>query len=381
MENKRLTTQGTTLTHSALILLTLTAIGIGIYLTSHFYQTFFPTKLGGASSLCDLSSFWNCDSATYSPISNIAGVPIALLGLVLNIFYLFGSIFPSDEYEQTSKTLSLINVIGCLVLFVYSLAVLGSLCPMCTVYYLLSIGTFYLFYKHSDMPFGFAVKPAGIFAVLMIGTFIFGTQYYSGKQTKQLALNKSIIEQFKKLPDLGAPNFVSPYWLLKSTDKFTDAPIQISMFSDFQCPFCKVVADDFHKIMRRYKGKMNVSYQFYPLDNTCNENVKSSFHPFACKAAQTSACNPEHFIAIHDKIFANQKNLTKDFFTDIEKEYSLQNCDNDQIKETIRKTIANGSQYNIKSTPTMIVNGKKIEGRIPGTSLQAIFDAILNKSL
>jgi protein-disulfide isomerase len=38
------------------------------------------------------------------------------------------------------------------------------------------------------------------------------------------------------------------------------------------------------------------------------------------------------------------------------------------------------TQFNIKSTPTIILNGKKIEGTIPNGQFFAIFDDILSST-
>ena len=52
--------------------------------------------------------------------------------------------------------------------------------------------------------------------------------------------------------------------------------------------------------------------------------------------------------------------------------------DNEQIKNKVIEAINQGTKFNLKSTPTIIVNGKKIEGTIPNTQFFAIFDDILS---
>ena len=125
--------------------LSLAMIGVSIYLTQHFYHVHFPEGIG-AGSLCDISSFFNCDSATNSSFSNIFGTPISLLGLITGIIFLLGAT-TSIFTNFTVLIFGTINVVGCLVLFIYSLTALGSLCPFCTLYYLLSAGTLYMFHK------------------------------------------------------------------------------------------------------------------------------------------------------------------------------------------------------------------------------------------
>ena len=136
---------GTVNTHIVLIVLTLLTTGVTIYLTKHFFDVRFPTGLGGAS-LCDINSFLNCDAATHSNISNIFGVPIAVFGLLISIFVLSNYIFKSLKIEGSLYNILAANLVGCIILFIYSIVVLGSLCPFCTVYYILSTALFLFFH-------------------------------------------------------------------------------------------------------------------------------------------------------------------------------------------------------------------------------------------
>ena len=131
---KNLTLQGINTKNFVFILNAIGMVGVSIYLTSHFYEVLYPTKLGGASTLCNISNLFNCDAATYSKISNIAGVPIAFFGIIVGLLFLFTSLMPSPALEKTSSAVAKYNFIGCIALFVFSIGALGSLCPLCTIY-------------------------------------------------------------------------------------------------------------------------------------------------------------------------------------------------------------------------------------------------------
>ena len=79
-------------TRALIGLLSIAAIGVSIYLTQHFFQVHFPQCSSGGS-LCDLGSFLNCDGATLSPLSNIFGSPISLLGILMGALFLVGLFF------------------------------------------------------------------------------------------------------------------------------------------------------------------------------------------------------------------------------------------------------------------------------------------------
>jgi uncharacterized membrane protein len=379
MDNqKSLTLKGMTGVNFLFVLISVAMIGVSIYLTTHFYEALFPTKLGGAKSLCDLSSFFNCDAATFSPLSNFWGVPISFLGIIVGSLFLFSSLMPSTALEKTTSAVAKYNAIGCLALFLYSLIVLKSLCPFCTIYYVLSFTSLFLIWKHGINSWLPDMKTSFFWgALILVGSFLF-FKTTEGKKDTQNKLNVSIVDQFKKLPDLGDPDVDSPYIIHQSTKAFKDAPLRMTIFSDFQCPFCKVVADQMPELIRRYSTKINVQYMFFPLDAKCNSNVKTRFHDSACDAASLAACDEKKFLEVHDYIFENQSKLNSNFLGEMTSQFDLKNCiDNQDINNKVITLINQASKFNLKSTPTIILNGKKIEGSIPNTQFFAIFDSIL----
>jgi protein-disulfide isomerase/uncharacterized membrane protein len=378
-QKKNLTLEGITGKNFLFIMNAVAMIAVSIYLTVHFYEVLYPTKLGGAASLCDISNFFNCDAATYSKLSNVAGVPISFFGFVVGVLFLFTSLMPGEALEETASAVSKYNFIGCVGLFVFSLGALGSLCPFCTLYYALSGIAAYLLWKHGIDSWVPDVKVTAFWGVLLLAGSAFMYQTTKGKEDTSSKLSASIVQQFRALPTLGEPDAESPYKIHMATEKWIDAPIRITVFSDFQCPFCKVVAEQIPQLVRRYSDKINVQYMFYPLDAKCNSNVKGRFHQSACDAAVIAACDPKKFVAVHDDIFANQDKLDGGALTDVAKRHGLAGClERKELTDTVIGMINQGGKFNVKSTPTLIVNGKKIEGTIPNGQFFAIFDDILS---
>lgn len=378
-QKKNLTLQGISGKNFLFILNAVAMIVVSIYLTSHFYDVLYPTQLGGASTLCNISNLFNCDAATYSKISNIAGVPISFFGIIVGLLFLFSSLMPSEGLEKTASAVSKYNFIGCIALFIFSIGALGSLCPFCTIYYVLSGIAAFLLWKHGINSWMPDFKVAGLWGVLLLAGSFFMYQTTKGKEDVSSKISSSIVTQFRSLPELGEPDIESPYKIHMATSNWMDAPIRITVFSDFQCPFCKVVAEQIPQLIRQYKDKINVQYMFYPLDAKCNSNVKGRFHESACDAAYLAACDTKKFLEVHDDIFAKQDQLSSGALTDISKKYNLQGClENADIKNKVIEAINQGTKFNIKSTPTIIVNGKKIEGTIPNSQFFAIFEDILS---
>ena len=380
MEQKKgLTLNGMTGLNFLFILNAVAIVGVSIYLTTHFYSTLYPTQLGGPGSLCNLSNFFNCDAATYSKLAHIGGVPTSFFGIIIGLLFVFSALMPSEAIEKTANAFAKYNFIGCIFLFLFSLGALGSLCPFCTLYYVLSGIAFFLLWKGGLNTWVPDMKVTGAWgAILLVGAF-FMSQHTSGKEQMRSKINTSIVEQFQKLPVLGDPSQESPYKIHMSTATFAEAPIRISVFSDFECPFCKVVAEQMPELIRRYPKQINIQYFFYPLDAKCNSNVKSRFHENACDAAYLAACDEKKFAEVHDEIFAGQEKLKSGVLSDISKKYGLESCiGNEENKNKVITAINAATQFNLQSTPTLIVNGKKIEGTIPSGQFFAIFEDILS---
>jgi protein-disulfide isomerase/uncharacterized membrane protein len=353
-------------------------IGFSIYLTSHYFEVKFPTGLS-TGGLCNFNSFFNCDVTINSPASNIAGIPISIFGIIIGALPLLGYFFKTEEYEGTIHSLLLVNAIGCVVLFVYSLVALGGLCPFCTLYYVASIISALCFYKTSDMKTP-SIIPVVAIVVLFSASSFAAYNTTKGKTDKINQYSDSLINQYKGLKNLGAPSFESPFRMASATEVFTDAPIQITKFSDFECPACKMLSEVLHKVKEKYKGKVNIQYMFYPLDNACNPAMERALHRFACKAAYLATCLPNKFKEVEHDIFANQSSLSDDWINEYVKKENVLDCYNAQAaKDTVTKHMAEAKKFGVKSTPTFILNGVKIEGVLPAAQLYILIDYLLQK--
>ncbi|MAZ49865.1 MAG: hypothetical protein CME65_14985 [Halobacteriovoraceae bacterium] len=377
MSQRTLTTQGLVLPKFIFILISIGMIIVSAYLTNHYMDTFFPSGLKGTSNLCNISDFWGCDKATLSPLGNLAGIPTSFFGLMIGVIGLIGGVIGRKEIESTLKILFAINFLGCLILFAYSLIALGGLCPMCFVYYVLSgVGTFMLF-KMSDLNPAVDVRVAGIMAVGFLIPVGVMAMHIGSKQKQKELLASSYIKQFQSLKDYGDPVTESPFKLHSASENFSDGKIRISVFSDFQCPYCKLAAEQTEEIIKDFGEKVNIQYFFYPLDSTCNTKMKGSLHPFACYSAYLAACDQEKFKEVHDYLFANQESISFEKLKEWQSKFELSGCfENESVKDYIQQTLNAGEQFSLKSTPTIIVNGKKLEGLIPYEHMKGILQSL-----
>jgi protein-disulfide isomerase/uncharacterized membrane protein len=358
--------------------LALAMIGVSIYLTQHFYQVHFPQGIG-AGSLCDISSFFNCDGATNSPLSNIFGAPISLLGLLTGGIFLLG-VTTTILADSTIIAFGAINFVGCLILFLYSLVALGSLCPFCTVYYILSGATFFIFYRNSNHR-SLHIPSFTAVSLIFILTIATGHFVYAGKVKDQASIKESLVKQFNALAKSEDPKYKTDFYLARTGESLKDAPAQMIIFSDFQCPACKALSKMVHPLVKRYKENINIDYYFYPLDPACNAKMTRNLHPLACKASYFTYCTREKFLETHDLIFDNQSDLSDEWIESKVREYGVSDCYNDpETRKEVMKIVDQGNDFLVKSTPTFFLNNVKIEGALPLNQLYMLIDEVLAQS-
>jgi predicted DsbA family dithiol-disulfide isomerase/uncharacterized membrane protein len=363
-----------------LAVLGLLEIGVSLYLVDHYFAISFPKTLQ-VGTFCNISKFWNCDSAAFSPLSNIYNVPTALFGVAFGLLILVGAGIRDERVTRTNYFLSLMNLLGCIGLLGYSIVFLGGLCPGCTVYYFLSLLTvaiFWLGLRPFPLPNVLVLLNYAVVVALMAG----GTYAYNIERfKKQEEVFARWVKKMHREPVYDDKKLDDAMWIIQSTKEFADAPLRITLFSDFQCPFCKLLATELEKIAVHYKGRINIRYMFFPLDNSCNKNVTSAMHPVACDAARLSYCARDQFNAIHDDIYAHQERLDGAWLEQRAKKLGLSACyHDDKTKEAVKALVSEAESFNIDAAPTIFINGRKISGLVPTKALTVLLDAFLADS-
>ncbi|MGD8330911.1 MAG: vitamin K epoxide reductase family protein, partial [Acidobacteriota bacterium] len=113
----------------------------------HYFAANFPTSIW-EGSICDINAFFNCDSSAFSDIAAIRGVPMGYFGLMVGALVCLGAVFPSRPFERTNMSIALLNGIGVVALAAYSVFWLGSLCLLCSGYYVFSLLSLALFWRY-----------------------------------------------------------------------------------------------------------------------------------------------------------------------------------------------------------------------------------------
>ena len=172
-----------------------------------------------------------------------------------------------------------------------------------------------------------------------------------------------------------------------------DAPVQIVVFDDLECPFCaKMHAQLFPAMTQRYGNEVHIVYRDFPL----------SQHPWATHAAVDVNClagpSPAGYWRMVDYIHAHagefggeEHSLKKageqldDMVTGEAKKDSLSAaqvatvdaCVKKQDDTEIKQSVKLGESLDIGATPVLFINGEMLEGAYPVEDVFRMIDGAL----
>jgi protein-disulfide isomerase len=138
------------------------------------------------------------------------------------------------------------------------------------------------------------------------------------------------------------------------------AILDIVMFSDFQCPYCRTAAANLERIQGHNRA-ITVVYRHFPL----------SGHPSAMSAARASVCAARQgsFKGMHDKLFLYQDSLGRKPWAwyaaaaGVSDTITFDRCleDSTVIAQVKRDSVA-GVKLGVSGTPTLLIKDLRIDG-------------------
>jgi protein-disulfide isomerase len=168
------------------------------------------------------------------------------------------------------------------------------------------------------------------------------------------------------------------------------AKVVVVNFDDFECPFCSRMHQTlFPEILKEYGDRVTFIYKDYPL---------TEIHPWAFHAAIDANClaaqNSDAYWDFADYIHANQREVGGEptpgaRFAAVDKmtltqgqkhnldEPKLQACIKAQDESSVKASMKEADDLGINATPTMFINGQKLDGAVPIGQVRAALDQAL----
>lgn len=161
-------------------------------------------------------------------------------------------------------------------------------------------------------------------------------------------------------------------------------------FDDFECPFCSRMHQTlFPQILKEYGDRVTFVYKDYPL---------VEIHPWATHAAVNANClaaqNGDAYWDFADYIHANQREVNNektpaaktdalDRLTMLQGQKhnldaaKLQSCIKAQDDAAVKASMKEAEGVGVEATPTLFINGQKIDGAVPISEVRAALDQAL----
>jgi len=164
-------------------------------------------------------------------------------------------------------------------------------------------------------------------------------------------------------------------------------------FDDFECPYCSRMHQTlFPEIFKEYGDRVTFIYKDYPL---------AEIHPWAIHAAVDANClgaqNADAYWDFADYIHANQREVSTEKtpvlrFAALDRlallqgqkhnldTVKLQSCLKAQDEAAVKASMKQGDAIGVSATPTLFINGEKIDGAVPVSQVRAALDRALRDS-
>jgi protein-disulfide isomerase len=154
------------------------------------------------------------------------------------------------------------------------------------------------------------------------------------------------------------------------------APITIVEFGDFECPVCRNFHDAVRGLLPKYP-QVKLIFKDFPIDQ---------IHPWARTAALAGRCayqqDPKAFWKMYDLMYDNQDLVSAANAYDKMMEFAgraglnadtFKSClSGPQAAAEVDASIKNGQLLEVRSTPTVFVNGRRLAGADPHALQQYI---------
>lgn len=155
-----------------------------------------------------------------------------------------------------------------------------------------------------------------------------------------------------------------------------NAPVNIVIFSDFQCPYCSKLGPTFDEILKKNPETVKISFKHFP--------IRGHAQAMPAGLAAIAAQKQGKFWQYHDLLFQNMRDLKPEKYLELATSIGL---DMDQFKKDmadpqsmaqVSKDQQDGVNAGVKGTPSIFIDGRKVKDRTVA-GMQKIIDEELAK--
>ncbi len=322
----------------------------------------------GVASFCAISETVNCDRVATSRYSVVLGLPVAVWGVlgygstaVLAVSGLArrrpSPTWPVGLLACVGAAASLVS----LALALVSTLAIGALCLLCSALWAVAVALLAATWRGSR-PGGLAAAVRADLAAIRASpgraaAFVLGC-------LAATAVAAAAYPRYWERSRAGPP--VLP----AAAAPVAAGPAVVVEYSDYQCPMCARAHEEVRAFQARRPDVILVRRHF-PLDSSCNPAMTKPMHPLACALARAAICAEaqERFAEMDDALFKNQQAglpveaIAGRLGLDMAR---FREClASPETERRLAADIAAALRDRVAATPTFVVRGVAVAGRLP----------------
>lgn len=343
---------------------------------------------------CTINAWINCEAAQASSDALMAGVPVAWWGFLFYVWIGATVAYAAHQREQgrpAAIAAFIFSLAGLLCVFykAYQMAFkLKILCPVCVAMYAANLTIVLLLAKqlslmwqtiprllsayfkgivgkHAHLDFSPAAALYFTSAAVLFSAGLGAMKYVNEKSPSfsQLDLKAEVTK-----------HFLQPARAIAIDSSFTvwgnpEGAVTIVEFSDFQCPACRAAAFYLREALGEFRSEVRFYFVNFPLDKQINPYLQDQVHEEAGLAARAAVCARQRggFWGFHDDLFRHQHELNRDLILRLAEkrgwnpnEFAAE-MDAEQTVIRVRADIERGRRAQVQATPTIVINGRRVE--------------------
>lgn len=383
-----------------ILFLVLIGIGLSAELAYIFYKTNFLAEY--TQSFCSVSDLIDCDGVAKTNYALTLGVPNAIWGLILYLVILMllfvdriqskfkNSIFNVFENPRSYiASIGFISFLLSMVLAFISIFEIHKICVLCFCVYFINLfiaitavekDFFITDIKITINDFIKGMKKHFILFIIVVIAFVSLLTYFIKARTFYSKVNNyDSMQEYINMKK-------NKYAIKGNVLGKKDAKVVVNVFSDFNCPFCKVTNIMVHKLAK--EKNIIVNEISFPLDTSCNARIKNTLggHESSCIYSRyaLAAKNQGKFWGAANILFDKHPKDIKE----IEKEFSRIGIDINQlnsdvnspkIEQELQNDIEHTYSKGILGTPAFEIDGVLYMGALPYEELSDKVDLAIKR--
>jgi protein-disulfide isomerase/uncharacterized membrane protein len=346
-----------------------------------------------------------CDQITNGPWGRVPGLdwPVSFIGLAWFLAIFIGLLLSTSGVSATLRLCVRIGAVLSLG-FVLIMVAEGAICPYCLAAHVCNFGI-WITIEVTKQRVAQSNAVVGGIITFFIATIVLGGWQMSTNADKAVAANKlerdtidqilaqngpekSVTETQNKAsetttttpettPAASTTDLLASRWVWGDPD----APVQVVMISDYQCPDCRKYETEIQSVLAQ-RSDVALSIKHFPMCTDCNPNLTRNMHANACWAARGAETagilgGDAAFWEWHRWLFENRGRF-KDGKLPValveelgfDRQAFTQIMTSDETLDFVTSDIADGIELGLFYTPMIFINGVELKWHMLPSSLE-----------